>query len=82
LPSVESLVKDGWTIIADGPSGTQLQAPRKMRASDSVLLLIGVLCGVFVSLILGAALVCAALVDYWFLVKPETVFLARKETKT
>lgn len=75
MKSVESLVNEGWKIVSDGPSGTQLEGPKKMKGLDKVCFVFGVLTfwvygiGFFFMLIAG--------IDYWFLTKAETKFIAR-----
>ena len=70
-------LKAGWTVKSDGPSGVQLEAPKKMKSLDKGAAVLGAALVVFVPP-LGGLLIVAAVVDYAFLTKPETMFVARK----
>lgn len=73
---VAALVKQGWRIVSDGPSGVQLEGPKKMKGLDQgAAILGGVL--LIVAWPIGLLLIACALLDYWLLTKPETRFIAR-----
>lgn len=73
---LDELISAGWHIIADGPSGVQLAAPKKMRGLDQACAVIGVIC-LFFSWPLGLFLFVLAGFDYAFFTKPATKFLPR-----
>ncbi len=73
--TVQSLVQSGWKVVSDGPTGIQLEGPKKMRGLDKLCLAIGIL--TFWLYGLGLIFIFLALVDYAFLTKPETKFIPR-----
>jgi hypothetical protein len=83
LQQVEDLVSQQWVVVSDGPSGVQLQAPKKMKTHDIVGLGIGLVSlGVGLKTIygyfLGIGLIGAVLIDYFLFTKAETKFLPRQ----
>jgi hypothetical protein len=75
--SVADYVKQGWLIIADGPTGTQLKSPKKMKTLDKIVMIAGVAC-LFVNFILAGVFILMAIIDYAFLTNQETIFIERK----
>ena len=63
------LLNAGWKITHEGPSGTQLEAPKKMRLLDKVCLVAGILTAFWG---IGILLMLIAVLDYAFFTKPET----------
>jgi hypothetical protein len=72
---VKAHVSKGWKVISDGPSGVQLEGPKKMRGLDKLCLAVGVL--TFWIYGIGLFFIAVAMLDYWFMTKPEAKFLAR-----
>jgi hypothetical protein len=64
----------GWVVLSEGPSGAQMELPKKMKTQTKVALVIGLI------LILlwgfGFLVIIAALIDY-AMQKKETKFIAR-----
>lgn len=73
---IAHLMKEGWKITADGPSGVQLTAPKKMRVSGKGLMIVG---AVLFVIVLPAGILCwmAAGFDYFFFTKSEIRFIPR-----
>jgi hypothetical protein len=69
-------LSNGWKVTSDGPTGVQLEKPKKMRGLDKVCLVFGLvtLC-VFG---LGLIFILIAVLDYCFFTKPEMRFLPRR----
>lgn len=76
--SLQQYLAKGYTIINDGPSGVQLLAPRNMRVLDVICLAVGVFTGLLVHPLIGLFFIACALIDYFWLVKRDTVFLPRQ----
>ncbi len=72
--TVPVLVRSGWKIVSDGPSGVQLEGPKKMKMQTAVALVLGVFL-IFVYGI-GLIVVAFALIDY-AMTKPQTKFIPR-----
>lgn len=71
-PQIEELILQGWRVTSDGPTGTQLQAPKRMKNSDLVAMFAGVVLIPFFGI--GLFIIGAAVVDY-VRRKPETKFI-------
>jgi len=65
----------GWKIISDGPSGLQMQAPKRMGGLDKVCLAFGIL--TVVAYGVGLIFIGIALIDYAFLTKQKTKLFTR-----
>jgi hypothetical protein len=74
--SISQLVSEGWTITADGPSGTQLSGKKRMKTLDALCFGVGAFC-LFLFWPLGSFLIVISLIDYFFLTKPESRFIPR-----
>jgi hypothetical protein len=72
---LDQLIKEGWKIVSDGPSGVQLSGPKKMHGADQLCLVFGIL--TFWIYGLGFIFIVIAMLDYWFMTKPEMKFLRR-----
>jgi hypothetical protein len=71
---LNTLLGAGWNIVSDGPSGIQLQR-KKMKGLDKACLILG---GVLIFAYgIGLFFILIALIDYFFLTKPETLFVPR-----
>lgn len=71
---LNQLLGSGWKIVSDGPSGVQLEGPKKMRTLDQLCFAGGVvLC--FLIAPLGILLVLVAIVDYAAFTKPPRQFI-------
>lgn len=66
-------IKNGWTVISEGPSGAQLVGEKKMRVLDKACLAFGIL--TFWIYGIGVFFIIIALIDYWLLTKKPTYFL-------
>lgn len=64
----------GWKVVSDGPSGVQIEGAKVMATKDRWCLFIG-----FATCWLGFGLllILVALIDFYFLTKPQTKFLPR-----
>lgn len=77
--AVAALTKQGWSITADGPTGTQLAGKKKMRVLDVVCLVAGIICLLAVHWGVGATLIAIAVIDFVFMTKAPTKFIARPQ---
>ena len=68
-------LRAGWQIVSDGPSGVQLQGPKKMAGLDQAALVLGVL--TFWIYGIGFIFIAIALIDYLVFTKRPLVFLPR-----
>lgn len=66
----------GWEVVSDGPTGVKFQGPKKMRGLDKACLIFGLL--TFWLYGIGLIFIALAMLDYWLLTKPPTIFLNRK----
>lgn len=73
--AVKAYGEAGWEVISDGPTGIQFQGPKKMKGLDKACLVFGFL--TFWLYGIGFIFIGLAMLDYWFLTKPETIFLTR-----
>jgi len=64
----------GWILLSEGPSGAQLELPKKMRTQTQVALILGVV--LLFAYGLGLILIIVALIDY-AIQKKETKFVSR-----
>jgi hypothetical protein len=71
-PQIEELISNGWRVTSDGPTGTQLEAPKRIRTSELVAIFVGVVLLPFFGL--GLFIIGAAVVDY-VRRKPATKFI-------
>ena len=71
-PQIEELLLKGWRVTSDGPTGTQLEAPKRMRAGEIVAIVAGVVLIPFFGI--GLFIIGAAVIDY-VRRKPETKFI-------
>lgn len=76
--TVQTLASAGWTIIHDGPSGTQLIAPRQMRLLDKIAMVVGVIL-LFLFWPLGVFLILMAIIDFYALTPREKKFIPRDQ---
>ena len=65
----------GWKVVANGPNGMELQAPKQMKLLDKICLGIGVLTLIFYGL--GLLFIAFALADYFIYTTPESIVLQR-----
>ena len=71
---LKGALAEGWIMISEGPSGAQLELPKKMKTQTKVALVVG-----FFLLFLwglGAIVMIAALIDY-AMQKKQTKFISR-----
>ncbi|MFA5262343.1 MAG: hypothetical protein WC378_00860 [Opitutaceae bacterium] len=73
--SAQQLISEGWKIISDGPSGMQLQEPRRLGNLGKVFLALGILAVLFFWLA-GLVLMGFSLAAY-LLSKQETRFFPK-----
>ncbi|MBS0664665.1 MAG: hypothetical protein JSR48_15465 [Verrucomicrobia bacterium] len=71
----KELTSRGWRVVSNGPDGMELQAPRRFKIIDYILLVIGVASLVFYGV--GLLFIGAALFDYFVLSTRERVTLPR-----
>ncbi len=71
----KELTGRGWKIVSNGPDGIELEAPRRFKIIDYILLGVGVLALAFYGA--GLLFIGAALFDYFVLSKRERVTLPR-----
>ncbi|HVU37781.1 MAG TPA: hypothetical protein VHC95_05560 [Opitutales bacterium] len=64
----------GWKITSDGPTGIQLEGPKLMKGLDKACLVLGILTFWFG---MGFVFIAVAMLDYWFMTKPEVKFIPR-----
>jgi hypothetical protein len=75
--SIKGLVHHGWTVKSDGPTGVQMEGPKKMDTKDKVCAVLGA--GLLlVSWPIGLLLIGCAVFDYAFLTKGEQKFFPRR----
>ncbi len=72
---IAALVKGGWKIVSDGPSGVQLVGPKKMQSLDKICLAVGLL--TFWIYGIGLFFMALAALDYWIFTKAPMQFIAR-----
>ena len=70
----EDLMAAGWKITSDGPSGTQLEEPKRMNKREGLSILLGVMLIPFFGI--GLLVIGAAVVDH-FMRKPSVRFFSR-----
>ena len=71
---LKAALAEGWIMISEGPSGAQLELPKKMKTQTKVALVLG-----FFLLFLwglGVIVMIAALIDY-AMQKKQTKFISR-----
>ena len=71
---MKELLEQGWRVTSDGPQGTQLEAPKKMKGREIFSISCGILLLPFFGL--GLLIIAAALIDYHRR-RPETKFIFR-----
>ena len=72
---LKGALAEGWIMLSEGPSGAQLELPKKMRTQTKVAVVVGFLL-VFLFWWLGLIVVGASLIDY-AMQKKQTKFLSR-----
>lgn len=80
--ALKNALSKGWVVASEGPSGAQLRKPKRMRLLDTLCLVTGVGVAMLYNLLLGGALVLAAVIDYALLTKERTAFLSRSAPGT
>ncbi|HEX2101318.1 MAG TPA: hypothetical protein VHF69_11665 [Candidatus Synoicihabitans sp.] len=73
---LQSLVKAGWVVTSEGPSGAQLTGRKRMRGLDQLALVGGAVLVIFFWPV-GLFLMLLAVIDYTLLTKAPTHFLSR-----
>jgi hypothetical protein len=74
--AVRAYSEAGWEVVSDGPTGIKFKGPKKMRGLDKACLVFGFLtCWLYG---IGLIFIGLAMLDYWFLTKPPTIFLNRR----
>lgn len=73
--NLEPYLKDGWTIVSDGPSGVQLSRKRWKGQSKGAVILGAILLILFWPL--GLLLIVLGVID-GAMAKPESKFLSRQ----
>jgi hypothetical protein len=71
---LKGALAEGWIMLSEGPSGAQLELPKRMKTQTKVALVVG-----FFLLFLwglGAIVMIAALIDY-AMQKKQTKFVSR-----
>jgi hypothetical protein len=76
---VKLLVSKGWRVVSDGPTGVQMEKPKRPRMSARILFVAGAVVFLVVNWMVGAVILVAAIVDYAVLTKPESRFFPRAE---
>ena len=71
---LRAALAEGWVLLSEGPSGAQLELPRRMKTQTKIALVLGFL--LVLAWGFGLIIVAAALIDY-ALQKKETKFIAR-----
>lgn len=71
---MKELLEQGWRVTSDGPQGTQLEAPKKIKTREIFTALCGVVLIPFFGL--GLLVIVAVVIDYHRR-KPETKFIFR-----
>lgn len=69
-------VREGWTVVSDGPSGVQLRSKRPVRVGTRIM------CGAafvffFVAIPAATVLLFLAAANHYIFTKTEVEFLAR-----
>lgn len=72
--SLKEALGKGWIMISEGPSGAQLELPKRMKGQTKGAIIVGILL-VFLYGI-GVIIIAAALIDY-AMQKKETQFISR-----
>jgi hypothetical protein len=72
---LKGALAEGWIMLSEGPSGAQLELPKKMKTQTKVALVVGFLL-VFLFWWLGLIVIGAALIDY-AMQKKQTKFISR-----
>jgi len=70
----EDLMSAGWKITSDGPSGTQLEEPKRMNKREGFSILVGVILIPFFGI--GLLVIGAAVIDH-MMRKPSVRFFSR-----
>ena len=71
---MQELLEKGWRVTSDGPQGTQLEAPKKMKGREIFSIFCGIALIPFFGL--GLLMIAAVLIDYNRR-RPETLFIFR-----
>jgi hypothetical protein len=72
---LKGALAEGWIMLSEGPSGAQLELPKKMKTQTKVALVVGFFL-LFLFWGLGAIVMIAALIDY-AMQKKQTKFISR-----
>jgi len=68
------LIAEGWKITSDGPSGTQLEEPKRMNKREGFALIVGIF--LIPAYGIGLLVILAAFVDH-VTRKPNSRFFSR-----
>ena len=76
--AIRGLSAAGWRVLSDGPTGVQMEAPKKMRTGDKVVMSLAIFL-LFVWAPIGVLILLVGVNNYAFFTKPETKFFPRQK---